>query len=105
MNDNLFYLEEDIIKIYAQKRKALNEEDVKDLLKCLKGYLSQRLLSDDTYAVDLESVGILHKTFNKQDLKMNPTTKKEKLNNNMVIEDALLKNPLVNRKKDINEED
>lgn len=62
MLDNRFqepiYFQEELVKIYADSRKALEEKDVKDLLRCLVSYLSKN--KKDNYAYELPKIGFIY---------------------------------------------
>lgn len=55
---------EDWFKEYADNRKALDERDVRELGRCLLGYIKSRLRSGVMYALDIPHIGVLHKKFN-----------------------------------------
>ena len=77
--------------MYAENRKALDESDVRDLLRCLIGYLKTRAKSNDSYAIDCKYVGVLHKIFDEDVLDYRIATKEQKLAEKMLVNDALLK--------------
>lgn len=61
--NSIFSTKEDIIKIYADKRKGIDEEDIEDLFDCLMGYLKQVTSDNETYAVRLGNLGYMYKKF------------------------------------------
>lgn len=101
MNDILNF-EEDLIQYYANKRKALEEEDVRDLLKCLKKYLVHKVEQKDSYAINIPSVGILYKKANREDIKYDDKSKDDHLFNKILINDALLSRCLLTNSPKIN---
>lgn len=90
MNKEPILFDVDIIKEYADKRIGLKEEDVKDLLKCLIGYLKQRVQKGDTYAITLPSIGVLHKKASEDGYRYESISFKDKNDENMLVEFALL---------------
>lgn len=91
MNREPILFDVDLIKEYAEKRKGLEEEDVKDLLRCLIGYLRHRMDSGETYAIYCKYLGVFHKTYdNSIDYKEFKSTKFGKLQERMMINFALL---------------
>lgn len=89
MNNEPLLFDSDLVKAYADKRIGLEERDVKDLLRCMIGYLRQRVESKDTYAIDLGYVGVLHKNF-EPDYEYNVRGAQRKLEEKMFIDFALL---------------
>lgn len=66
MLDNRFsepiYFQEEIIREYANNRKALEEKDVKDLLRCLVKFLQQN--AKEHYAFDIPHLGTIYNNSN-----------------------------------------
>lgn len=64
MSNNRFskpiYFQEDLVKEYAKKRKALNESDVKDLLRCLVKFIAE---DTENYAYSIPHIGQIHTAF------------------------------------------
>lgn len=62
MPDNRFqepiYFQEELIKEYASSRKALEERDVKDLLRCLVNFMVKN--KKDNYAYELPKIGFIY---------------------------------------------
>lgn len=51
---------DDIIRKYADKRKALEYKDVEDLLNCLVKFM-QAKQNDDVYAFRIPSIGVMYR--------------------------------------------
>lgn len=57
-----FITQEDVIKQYAQNRKALDEDDVRDLYKTFIGYVKKELSvlgSNEEFAFNIDNFGTL----------------------------------------------
>lgn len=84
------YFKEDLIKVYSDKRKGISYEEVEDLVNSMIVYLKNVCRSNDTYEIDLKSVGVLHKkadyTLYKNKL---VNSKVEKLNDILMVKEAL----------------
>lgn len=93
MNRDVLAFKEDLIKEYAQKRIALEEQDVADLLRCFIGYLRQRTKSDECYAIHIPNIGILYKKENQDNLKYSPASKINKLEEKLLMNKALKLSP------------
>lgn len=69
MFDDKIYYNNDIIRAYSDRRKALSEEDVEDLLKCLVKFLQKDSKKTDGYAYKIPFIGVLHKKMGNDTLK------------------------------------
>jgi hypothetical protein len=56
--DELIYYKEDVAKAYSDKRKNLTEEDAKELLRCITGYIQKQ---KDCETIDIPRIGELYK--------------------------------------------
>jgi hypothetical protein len=58
-----FSTKEDVIKNYAEKRKGISEEEVKDLLDCFIGYFNRQFMKTNNlteFAFQLDNFGTLY---------------------------------------------
>lgn len=72
MSDNRLqepiYFQEELINEYAKNRKALEERDVKDLLRCLVNFMIKN--KNDNYAFKIPKIGMIYNNtdvFNQKD--------------------------------------
>lgn len=87
--DEPIYFKEDLIKAYTEKRKDISYEEVEDLVNSLISYLKKTCRSQDTYEIDLGSVGILHKKIDYNLFETTDQSKSKVLNTKMMIQEAL----------------
>ena len=90
MNREPILFDEDLIREYAQKREGLEERDVKDLLKCLIGYLKQRVKKGDTYVIDLGYIGVLYEGISEDSYNYEAKGFKNKNDEKRLVESAIL---------------
>lgn len=53
--------DDDLVRMYANKRKDIHEDEVEDLLKAMVEYIKVRTKSGDCYAINIPRVGILYR--------------------------------------------
>ena len=80
---------EDWIKEYADSRKALTEKDVKELVRCMLGYIKMRLRSNEIYALELPYLGILYRKFDINQVPYYNISDEEKLMDRMFLNKIL----------------
>lgn len=61
MYEDLFYFKTDVIETYADKRKALEREDVADLLKCLVKFIQKDSKTKNAYAYRFPYLGVMYR--------------------------------------------
>lgn len=100
-NDSIYFIE-DVAREYSKRRKGVSEQEAKELIKFSISYIRKLIKQDDAYAVEIPSIGILHKKLKtaEKDLENNKRTEIQYANIllNTLIEDKSTK-PLI--KKDI----
>jgi hypothetical protein len=64
------FFDKDLIRKYSDRRKSLNDRDVKDLLRVAINYLKEQVATTDKYSFDIPQVGILHCKYDEELSKM-----------------------------------
>jgi hypothetical protein len=94
------YFKEDLIKAYSEKRKDISYSEVEDLVNSLVSYLKKTCRKQDTYEIELGSVGILHKKIDYDLYEAYDLSKSKTLNTKMMIQEALNSNTIFSPKKE-----
>lgn len=63
MSKYLVSFEEDAIENYVNSRLALDNEDVKDLMRCMIKYIKSKAKDPKIYAFNLSNLGTIYKKF------------------------------------------
>jgi len=84
MYDEPFYDKNDIIEIYANKRKALDKKDVYELFNILINFLKRDSKTQNQYAYRIPRIGVLYKPFEKEMPGKTKDTKNVRLDEMMV---------------------
>lgn len=89
-----FATKKDLIKRYAQKRKALDEEDVEDLLNCFISYVQnkiERLNYKDSFCLTVDGLGdFFEYEFDPRNLVRDYVTKEERRKAETMLHEYIL---------------